>query len=99
MVAAIGDGNNDVGMLREANIGISVVSRESVAAAGAADFGIKSFNQLTKLLLVHGAEAHRRNTYLILYQIYKNIVFVTPSLIFSMYSGFSGVEFYDSIMA
>jgi P-type E1-E2 ATPase len=46
VVLAIGDGTNDVGMILQSNVGVSVSSRESTRAESAADFGISTFSHL-----------------------------------------------------
>lgn len=46
-------------------------------------------------MFVHGREAYRRNSYMILYMFYKNLLYVLPFFFFGFYSWFSGVNFYD----
>lgn len=50
------------------------------------------------MLFVHGREAYRRNSYLILYMFYKNLLYVLPFFYFGFYSWFSGTNFYDTWM-
>lgn len=45
---------------------------------------------LKNLLFVHGREAYRRNTYLIMYMFYKNLILVIPVFVFGWLSHFSG---------
>ena len=45
---------------------------------------------LKPLLFVHGREAYRRNSLLILYNFYKNIAYGAAPFFFGFYSAFSG---------
>ena len=49
-VAAIGDGGNDVGMIQAAHVGIGVEGREGRQAAMAAEFSIREFSHLGRLV-------------------------------------------------
>ena len=92
---AIGDGANDVGMINEANIGIGIYGLEGTQAARASDYAITQFSHLRKLLFFHGREAYRRNTYVVLYNFYKNIIFIIPMLLYGFNNLFSGLTIYD----
>jgi len=50
---------------------------------------------LKSLLFCHGREAYRRNSYLISYMFYKNILYVFPILTFGFYSEFSATAIYN----
>ena len=75
---AIGDGANDVGMINEANVGIGIQGKEGSQAARASDYSIKEFSHLKKLLFFHGRESYRKNSWVIFYNFYKNVLFVSP---------------------
>lgn len=83
---AIGDGANDVNMITAAHIGIGISGLEGQQAARAADYAIGQFKFLKNLLFVHGREAYRRNSYLIIYMFYKNVVYVLPIFYFGFVS-------------
>lgn len=51
---AIGDGANDVGMIKAAQVGVGISGREGRAAVMASDYAIGQFRFLSRLLLVHG---------------------------------------------
>jgi len=87
---AIGDGANDVNMITAAHIGIGISGLEGQQAARAADYSIGQFRFLKNLMFVHGREAYRRNSYLILYMFYKNVLYVLPIFYFGFLSEFSG---------
>lgn len=94
---AIGDGANDVSMITAAHIGIGISGLEGQQAARAADYSIGQFKMLKNLLFVHGREAYRRNTYLIMYMFYKNIILVIPVWVFGWFSLFGGTSIYNNI--
>ena len=95
---AIGDGANDVGMILEADVGIGIQGIEGTEASRASDYSLVQFSHLQKLLLFHGREAYRRNSFYIIYEFYKNIVFTAPFFYFGFISFFSGEAFYDAIL-
>ncbi len=53
---------------------------------------------MKNLLFVHGRECYRRNSYLIAYNFYKNVVFVFPVFFFGIFSLYSGVTIYSPVM-
>ncbi|KAG7189384.1 hypothetical protein KM043_017031 [Ampulex compressa] len=95
--AAVGDGGNDVAMIQEAHVGIGIMGKEGRQATMSADFAIAKFMFLKKALLVHGHWYYVRISILTQYFFYKNLVFITPQLLFSLQNGFSTQELYDSI--
>ena len=92
---AIGDGANDVNMISTANIGIGIFGNEGNEACRASDYSITQFSHINKLLFVHGRESYRKNTFVILYNFYKNALFVLPQFFFGILSCFSGQVLYD----
>jgi phospholipid-transporting ATPase len=95
---AIGDGANDVNMITAAHIGVGISGLEGQQAARAADYSIGQFKFLKNLMFTHGREAYRRNSYLILYMFYKNVIYVLPIFFYGYYTAFSGTQFYDIYM-
>jgi phospholipid-transporting ATPase len=71
---SIGDGANDVNMITEAHVGIGIKGLEGQQAARSSDYAIGEFKHLRRLIFVYGRESYRKNTKLILYSFYKNIV-------------------------
>ena len=92
---AIGDGSNDVGMINEANIGIGIYGKEGTEASRASDYVITQFSFLRKLLLFHGREFYRKNSYVVIYNFYKNVLFVFPMFFMGFLNIFSGMTIYD----
>lgn len=87
---SIGDGANDVSMIAAANIGVGISGLEGQQAARAADYSIGQFRFLKVLLFVHGRECYRRNSYLVIYFFYKNLLLVMPIWIYGYFSLYSG---------
>uniref|UniRef100_A0A5B7BT59 Phospholipid-transporting ATPase n=1 Tax=Davidia involucrata TaxID=16924 RepID=A0A5B7BT59_DAVIN len=76
MTLAIGDGANDVSMIQMADVGIGISGQEGRQAVMASDFAMGQFRFLLPLLLVHGHWNYQRTGYMILYNFYRNAVFV-----------------------
>ncbi|VDM85495.1 unnamed protein product [Strongylus vulgaris] len=51
---SIGDGANDVSMIKTAHIGVGISGQEGMQAVLASDYSIGQFRYLERLLLVHG---------------------------------------------
>ena len=95
---AIGDGANDVSMLLAASIGVGLQGREGSAAARASDYALAQFRFLIPLLFFHGRESYRRNTYLVGFMFYKNVLLCAPLLFFGLFSLFSGQMLFNEML-
>lgn len=93
--AAVGDGANDVNMINMAHVGIGIKGVEGAQAAQCSDYAISEFQMLSELLLYHGRECYRKNSRLILFNFYKNMILVLPQLWFGFYNGFSSASMFD----
>jgi len=93
---AIGDGANDVAMIKAAHVGIGISGLEGLQAAMSSDVSIAQFRFLVPLLLVHGTWSYERTSKLILYSFYKNIAVALTSIWFAFDSGFSAQLYYDA---
>lgn len=93
---AIGDGGNDVSMIKSANVGIGIFGKEGYQAAFNSDYAISQFRYLRQLLFVHGRFSLLRNSYYIYFYFYKSIMFSLAQFWFSFFSGFSGELFWDN---
>lgn len=93
---SIGDGANDVNMIMAAHVGVGIAGLEGKQAVRASDYSIAQFSYLKKLLFVHGRECYRRNSILICFNFYKNVMLVMPLFYFGMLSVFSGQIYYNT---
>ena len=71
VTAAIGDGANDVSMIKEAHIGLGIYGKEGRNAARSADFAMAKFKFVKRLLLVHGFLYYTRASLVVQYFFYK----------------------------
>lgn len=92
---AIGDGANDIAMIKEAHVGIGITGRESLQAARASDYSIARFRFLQRLLLVHGRWSYIRVSKLFFASIYKCVMFYMTQLVFQAFNGTSGTSLYE----
>ncbi|KAJ8683561.1 hypothetical protein QAD02_019353 [Eretmocerus hayati] len=97
LTAAIGDGGNDVSMIKEAHVGLGIMGKEGRQAAMSADFAFSKFKHLQRALLVHGHWYYLRVATLTQYFFYKNVVFVLPQLFFNFQNDFSEQALYNSM--
>eukprot|EP01012_Entosiphon_sulcatum_P012663 TRINITY_DN1798_c0_g1_i1.p1 TRINITY_DN1798_c0_g1~~TRINITY_DN1798_c0_g1_i1.p1 ORF type:complete len:1149 (+),score=180.12 TRINITY_DN1798_c0_g1_i1:251-3448(+) len=93
---AVGDGANDVSMLQEAKVGVGIMGLEGSQAELASDYAIPKFHHLVRLVAVHGRFSQLRNSVLIQYSFYKNLVMGLTQVVFAFYSGCSGQTLFDS---
>lgn len=96
LVLSVGDGGNDVSMIREANVGVGIAGREGLQAARASDYSIGKFRYILRLLFVHGHYSHHRSRFIALFSFYKSILIVMVQLFFNVYTAFSGASLMHS---
>jgi magnesium-transporting ATPase (P-type) len=89
-VLAIGDGANDISMIKEAHVGIGIYGEEGWQAAGAADYAITRFKDLYRLLFIHGRWNYMRITFFITFFMYKNYAFTFLQFWLASLSAWSG---------
>uniref|UniRef100_A0A5B6ZC45 Phospholipid-transporting ATPase n=1 Tax=Davidia involucrata TaxID=16924 RepID=A0A5B6ZC45_DAVIN len=89
MTLAIGDGANDVSMIQMADVGVGICGQEGRQAVMASDFAMGQFRFLKRLLLVHGHWNYQRVGYLVLYNFYRNAVFVLMLFWYILCTAFS----------
>ena len=63
-------------MIQMADVGVGICGQEGRQAVMASDFAMGQFRFLKRLLLVHGHWNYQRMAYMILYNFYRNAVFV-----------------------
>uniref|UniRef100_A0A4X2LCK8 Phospholipid-transporting ATPase n=1 Tax=Vombatus ursinus TaxID=29139 RepID=A0A4X2LCK8_VOMUR len=92
---AIGDGANDVNMIKAAHIGVGISGQEGMQAMLASDFSFAQFQFLKRLLLVHGRWSYIRMCKFLRYFFYKNFAFTLVHFWYGFFSGFSAQTVYD----
>ncbi|KAF3839746.1 hypothetical protein F7725_018463 [Dissostichus mawsoni] len=92
---AIGDGANDVSMIKSAHIGVGISGQEGIQAVLASDYSFSQFRFLQRLLLVHGRWSYLRMCRFLCYFFYKNFAFTMVHFWFGFYCGFSAQTVYD----
>ena len=92
LTMAIGDGTNDVSMIKEAHVGIGLKGLEGTEAAANADYAIGTFNHVGRLTLVHGRNFAYKIDYYIYKFMYKNLVTAGSALYVGFISGFGGIS-------
>uniref|UniRef100_A0AAR2LYX2 Phospholipid-transporting ATPase n=1 Tax=Pygocentrus nattereri TaxID=42514 RepID=A0AAR2LYX2_PYGNA len=92
---AIGDGANDVSMIKTAHIGVGISGQEGMQAVLASDYSFAQFRYLQRLLLVHGRWSYHRMCNFLCYFFYKNFAFTLVHFWFGFLCGFSAQTVYD----
>uniref|UniRef100_A0A8C3RRG2 Phospholipid-transporting ATPase n=1 Tax=Chelydra serpentina TaxID=8475 RepID=A0A8C3RRG2_CHESE len=92
---AIGDGANDISMIKSAHIGIGISGEEGMQAVLASDYSFAQFRYLKRLLLVHGRWSYFRMCKFLCYFFYKNFAFTLVHFWFGFFCGFSAQTVYD----
>uniref|UniRef100_A0A3P9D402 Phospholipid-transporting ATPase n=1 Tax=Maylandia zebra TaxID=106582 RepID=A0A3P9D402_9CICH len=86
---AIGDGANDVSMIKAAHIGVGISGQEGMQAVLSSDYSFAQFRFLQRLLLVHGRWSYLRMCKFLRYFFYKNFTFTFVHFWFAFFCGFS----------
>ncbi|MBN3324159.1 AT8B5 ATPase, partial [Atractosteus spatula] len=92
---AIGDGANDVSMIKAAHIGVGISGQEGMQAVLSSDFSFAQFRYLQRLLLVHGRWSYLRMCKFLKYFFYKNFTFTLVHFWYGFFCGFSAQTVYD----
>ncbi|XP_015234469.1 PREDICTED: probable phospholipid-transporting ATPase IM [Cyprinodon variegatus] len=92
---AVGDGANDVSMIKTAHIGVGISGQEGMQAALASDYSFAQFRFLQRLLLVHGRWSYFRMCNFLAYFFYKNFAFTLVHFWYGFFCGFSAQTVYD----
>ncbi|CAH2069023.1 unnamed protein product, partial [Iphiclides podalirius] len=98
VVAAVGDGGNDVAMIQEADIGVGIEGAEGRAASLAGDVSVRAFGGVARLLLVHGRRAVMRSAALCLFIVHRGLIVSTMQAVFSVVFYFSSLSLYPGFL-
>ncbi|XP_042339636.1 phospholipid-transporting ATPase IC [Plectropomus leopardus] len=93
---SIGDGANDVNMIKTAHVGVGVEGVEGGQAVQNADFALSQFRFLQRLLLVHGRWSYRRISFFLRYFLFKTCGFALVHIWFGFFNGFSAQSLYET---
>eukprot|EP00658_Telonema_sp_P-2_P000523 TRINITY_DN10199_c0_g1_i2.p1 TRINITY_DN10199_c0_g1~~TRINITY_DN10199_c0_g1_i2.p1 ORF type:complete len:1014 (-),score=219.56 TRINITY_DN10199_c0_g1_i2:128-3037(-) len=91
----VGDGANDVGMIKAADVGIGVQGVEGTQAVNNSDFSVCEFQHLENLLFLHGRACYTRISKVVCYFFYKNVAFAMTTFWWQIYCGFSGQLYFE----
>jgi len=87
---AIGDGGNDVSMIREADVGVGIFGKEGSQAVNCSDFAIHKFADLKTLMFVHGSITKSRISTTAKASIFTNMALNLPQVYFGVVSLYAG---------
>ncbi|NXD09484.1 AT8B1 ATPase, partial [Nothocercus nigrocapillus] len=92
---AIGDGANDVNMIKTAHVGVGISGQEGMQAVMSSDYALGQFRYLQRLLLVHGRWSYIRMCKFLRFFFYKNFAFTLAHIWYSFFNGFSAQTAYE----
>ncbi|KAM5308261.1 phospholipid-transporting ATPase IK-like [Glossophaga mutica] len=92
---AIGDGANDVNMIKTADIGVGLAGQEGMQAVQNSDYMLAQFCFLRRLLFVHGRWSYMRVCKFLRYFIYKTLAIMMVQIWFAFYNGFTAQPLYE----
>ncbi|XP_017807365.3 probable phospholipid-transporting ATPase IIB isoform X9 [Papio anubis] len=95
---AIGDGGNDVSMVQAADCGIGIEGKEGKQASLAADFSIRQFRHIGRLLMVHGRNSYKRSAALGQFVMHRGLIISTMQAVFSSVFYFASVPLYQGFL-
>lgn len=95
VICCIGDGGNDVGMIRESNVGIGIEGKEGLQAALASDVSIKKFKDIQKLFLWHGRLSYIRTAKLANFVVHRGLIITVIQMIFIALFYFVSINIYN----
>lgn len=92
---AIGDGANDVNMIKTADIGVGISGLEGVQAVQCSDYALARFCYLQRLLLIHGRWGYLRICKFLRYFFYKTFAGLLTQVWFAFHNGFTAQPLYE----
>ncbi|XP_018421221.1 PREDICTED: phospholipid-transporting ATPase IK-like [Nanorana parkeri] len=93
---AIGDGGNDVNMIKTAHIGVGVIGKEGLQAVLASEFALAQFSYLQNLLFFHGRLSYARFSKFLCYYNYKTFSSLVHNIWFAFFNGFTSLPVFDA---
>ncbi|KAF7237150.1 Phospholipid-transporting ATPase IK [Varanus komodoensis] len=86
---AIGDGANDVNMIKTADIGVGISGQEGLQAVQCSDYALAQFRYLQRLLFVHGRWSYIRICKFLRYFFFKTFAGMMVQIWFAFHTGFT----------
>lgn len=93
ITAAIGDGSNDISMLLQAHISFGIDAPETKIPSSISDFSITKFEDCRRLMLWHGRSFALKTINLLIWSIFKNMLFCVVLIPFNSFTGYSAGTF------
>ncbi|XP_058870812.1 phospholipid-transporting ATPase IC [Acipenser ruthenus] len=93
---AIGDGANDVNMIKTAHIGVGISGQEGLQAVQCSDYSIAQFRFLQRLLLVHGRWSYIRICKYLRFFLFKTMSFTFVHIWYSFFNGFTAQRAFEN---
>ncbi|CAN9504712.1 unnamed protein product [Ophioblennius macclurei] len=94
---SIGDGANDVNMIKTADIGVGISGQEGMQAVMSSDYAFAQFRYLQRLLLVHGRWSYIRMCKFLRFFFFKNFAFTLVHFWYSFFNGYSSQVVYEDM--
>ena len=98
IILAVGDGINDTLMLKEANVGVAIFRANQYNLCKFSDYYCQKFRDVKLLIFFFGRECYRRNSKLLLYMFFKNLLFVLSTFWAGLLNFFSGMILKPSLV-
>lgn len=93
VTAAIGDGSNDISMLLQADVSFGLDAPETKICSSISDFSITKFEDCKRLMLWHGRAFAFKAINLLIWSVFKNMLFCIPIVYFNTFTGYSAGTF------
>jgi len=92
---AVGDGANDMNMLRLSDVGVGITGKEGSQAANSADYAVRGFIDVYSLMFVHGrAFSYRLSNFVHLF-LYKNCALSMCQIWYAFFSKFTAQSIFN----
>ena len=98
VILAVGDGINDIEMLTEAHVGVSLFRANQYNLCKFSDYYVQKFKDIKLLLFYFGRECYRKNSKLLLYMFFKNLLFTLTNFWAGCMNFFSGLVFQPTLV-
>jgi phospholipid-translocating P-type ATPase (flippase) len=96
LVVAVGNGEGDIGMLQNSDLGISVNSDSTSILKSFSNISVSKFSDIEKLILKHGYWNYRRLSKSIFLFAYKNLFVTIMLFAFNFLNLFTGTSIFSS---